>query len=197
MMSEYCILFLFLACFPKETKLTQLFCLAVCLLVCQPLFNNSEPVSWFLEQRSQRYASAEDPALLQPRKGWGPNTGSREQQVTPRPFGVAVATAPWFICQGLASHHTALSGGKKSLSRAMLWWREKCWRIGKDGGLLYSTAKIWRQANIVNAVVHGTDAFMTKKDAYKKSFLLWSLPFHVYAHHRLMVHVYSFFTWLA
>lgn len=47
MMSEYCILFLFLACFPKKTKLTQLFCLAVHLLVCQLLFNNFEPVGWF------------------------------------------------------------------------------------------------------------------------------------------------------
>lgn len=63
--------------------------------------------------------------------------------------------------------------------------------------MLCSTAKICRQANIVNPVVHGTGAFMTKKGACKKSFLLWSLPFHVYAHHRLMVHVYSFFTWLA
>lgn len=140
MMSEYCILFLFLACFPKETKLTQLFCLAVCLLVCQPLFNNFEPVGWF--QTGMEIMKVHQPWSSCVSTAWERTKSQRTALVGQQ---ASIPTAIWdgsghgIAVQPVGSGQPPCvpPRGQRAWVGGMMWWGEKRRWSGKEGGLLY------------------------------------------------------------
>lgn len=139
MMSEYCILFLFLACFPKKTKLTQLFCLAVHLLVCQLLFNNFEPVGSFqpgIERDHEGmltlkfmyfYSLAVDKVLTPCSCG---------EWASLRPFWAVAAMVSQSVLLAVASHHTSLPWEQGASRGEFCCRREKHRQSGKQGDLL-------------------------------------------------------------
>lgn len=160
MMSEYCILFLFLACFPKETKLTQLFCLAVHLLVCQPLFNNFEPVGWFQAGRQRDHKgmlALKFVLVVQFGRGQSPNTLPSGEKGHPRSHsGQQQPPCPSPGCW-LSPVTAHLSPGDRSFKRRNKSSPDKgegrrpfVWSVGHQASLLLLEC-----------------AFMTKKKASK------------------------------
>jgi len=180
MMSECCILFLFLACFPKETKLTQLFCLTVRLLVCQPLFSNFEPVGWFqagISPAGERTKS-QCMALV-------------GQQASPPPFGITAqpvgsSQAPERPSPGANSSER----GKVPASRkALVKWE------GRRPALCGGQKSVGSWVSLLLLFVEHVYLWRRRKRARRVSstevFLFLA---RVYAHRRLTVHVYSFFS---